>query len=184
MIIDNTKELSSTAFKAPVPGQSLTSDPSNPMPWETPPEIVEVEDAVLAVIHPLVTVDETLNEFIRLAEGGVPLEHFVTMFTFGGFKAGKWTPDIMMLMQEPVLYYLIAICEKAEIAYNLDEEDMERTMQDPEYRYSSDPELEEEVSALTEEKLPEVVDEKVLTNIAPPSGGLMSPTTEMTMEEV
>ena len=31
---------------APIPGQSLTNDPNNPMPFERPPEYTDVHEAI------------------------------------------------------------------------------------------------------------------------------------------
>ena len=183
MIVDNTQTgHSASAFKAPMPGQGWTTDPNNPMPWETPPEITDVDEALTTIVHPLVTNDTLLGEFLKLAEGGLPLEHMVTLATYEGFKTGKWTPDVMLLLQEPLMYYMIAICESAEIDYNLDEDDMERTLQDPSYRYSSDPEGEVEVEAIMEEKIPEVVDEDLLAKVRGGSS-LLSPKEPMIDEE-
>lgn len=173
MIIDNTIQ-KHAPMRAPMPGQGWTSDPERPMKWETPPDIVDVEEAVLEVVHPLITNEDALKEFIRLAEGGVPLEFMVTLGTYEGFKAGKWNPDVMLLMQEPLMYWMIAICEQADIEYNLDEDDMQRTLEDPSYRYSSDPEMEGEISAIVEEKVPDAVDEDLLSQVRGKKG-LMSP---------
>ena len=164
MFIDTSAPMDSRV-DAPIPGQGLTSDPNSPQKWETPPEYTDVNEALVSMVHPLVTQEEPLREFLRLAEGGLPLEFFVQMMTFRGFKEGKWTPDLMLLLQEPLLYYMIAICEQAQIAYNLDEDDMKKTMEDTSYRYSSDPEFEDEVVAITEEKIPEQVDMSLLSNV-------------------
>jgi hypothetical protein len=166
MIVDNENR-EAPVLSAPIPGQSFTDDPTQPNKWETPPEITDVEEGVLTIVHPIITDDEALGEFLRLAEGGIALEHMVTMATYTGFKEGKWTPDLMLLMQEPLIYYMIAICESAQIEYNLDEDDMNRTMQDPSYRYSSDPEFEDEVEALGEKAMSdEVIDEELLSQVA------------------
>jgi len=34
---------------------------------------------------------------------------------FKGFTEGKWTPDLMMLLVEPVTYMILALAERAEI---------------------------------------------------------------------
>ena len=41
MLSQETMELVDP-FSKPVPGQSLTNDPDNPYPWESPPEFVNV----------------------------------------------------------------------------------------------------------------------------------------------
>lgn len=176
MFIDNENR-DEPLLKAPTPGQSFTDDPDNPKKWETPPEITDVDEALMTIVHPLVTVDEHLRQFLKMAEGGVPLEFMVTMATYTGFKEGKWNPDVMLLLQEPLMYYMIIICEQAQIEYNLDEDDMEKSIQDPSYRYSSDPEFAEEVEALEgQAKQSKSIDEELVSKVTPsllsPSGGV------------
>ena len=40
-------------FDAPVPGESLTADVSNPRPYEKPPQFTNVEDAMAAIFDQL-----------------------------------------------------------------------------------------------------------------------------------
>ena len=42
------------------------------------------------------------------------------MLTFSGFNEGKWNPDLMMLLIEPTVYILMALCERADIEFTID----------------------------------------------------------------
>ena len=49
MLSQETMELVDP-FSKPVPGQSLTNDPDNPYPWESPPEFVNVNTAIDSIV--------------------------------------------------------------------------------------------------------------------------------------
>ena len=40
-----------------------------------------------------------------------------------GFREGKFNPDLMMMLMEPIMYLLMALAEKAGIEYRIDSED-------------------------------------------------------------
>ena len=40
-----------------------------------------------------------------------------------GFREGKWNPDLMLMLMEPFMYLLMALCEKCAINYRIDDED-------------------------------------------------------------
>ena len=39
---------------------------------------------------------------------------------YTGFLEGKWNPDLMMLLAEPTMFMIIALCEKADLEYKLE----------------------------------------------------------------
>ena len=56
---------------------------------------------------------------------GVPVIDLVMQITYVGFREGKWNPDLMMMLVEPLIYTLMALAEKADIEYRIDDEDDE-----------------------------------------------------------
>ena len=71
---------------------------------------------------------------------------------YAGFKSGKWNPDLMLLLIEPLMYVIIALCEKAGVDYTLysgEEED-----DDDEEMNTSNTEL-EQLKELTKTKIPD-----------------------------
>ena len=42
---------------------------------------------------------------------------------FEGFRNGKWNPDLMMLLIEPVAYTLMALAERVNVDYVVEEDD-------------------------------------------------------------
>ena len=98
----------------PIPGQSLTSDPSNPAPYEKPPEYTSVHKASEDIFGRLIE-EETYKQMMSLLAEGVPVMDLVQTLLFSGFKEGKWNPDLMFMLVEPVAYMLIALAERVGI---------------------------------------------------------------------
>ena len=100
------------AFGRPVPGQSWGTHPPKSMPWQKPPQFVQLDDAcnwlfdrVLEPIH--------MKQLLTLMQAHMSIEAIARTLLFTGFTLGKWTPSLMMLMHKPVLLMLIAIAHKA-----------------------------------------------------------------------
>ncbi len=56
---------------------------------------------------------------------GVPIVDLVMQITYVGFREGKWNPDLMLMLVEPLIYTLMSLAEKADIEYRIDDEDDE-----------------------------------------------------------
>ena len=109
----------------PIPGQSLTSDPSSPAPYEKPPQYTSVHEASEEIFAGLIE-EETYKELMGLLVEDVPVMDIVQTLLFAGFKEGKWNPDLMLMLVEPVAYMLLALAERAGIdpkIYTGEEED-------------------------------------------------------------
>jgi len=103
----------------PIPGQSLTNDPSQPYNWEKPAEYTNPKEAMLFVFESLTEPETTSNILLSLGKGvGVIDIASITLYT--GFLEGKWNPDLMMLLMEPTMYMVMALAEKAEIDFVMD----------------------------------------------------------------
>ena len=105
---------STITLNRPVPGQGLTTDPDNPLPWEKPPEITDLEEGLQYVFGRLI---EPTNyvPIMNVLEDGTPLMDITQGILFKGFTEGKWNPDIMMLLAEPTAYMIMALAERANI---------------------------------------------------------------------
>lgn len=113
-------------FSGPIPGEGLTSDPTNPKPWERPPEFTELEKAQEYIFTNLM---ENNEDFIGLIGQGIPVDHIATTVVMGGFMQGKWTPDLMMLLIEPVIYMLLFLAEQTGIDYVISEDEEEEYLE-------------------------------------------------------
>jgi hypothetical protein len=100
----------------PIPGQSLTNSPDEPYPWEGPPEFTDVKDALDYVFAELLE-EESLVPILKSIDSGVPISDITAQIAYVGFREGKWNPDMVLLIIEPLMYILMALAEKADIQY-------------------------------------------------------------------
>ena len=135
----------------PIPGQSLTKDPNEKYPWEGPTEFTNFKDALDYTVSELIEEDAYVSVISGIGQGG-PISDVVMQIVYAGFKSGKWNPDLMLLLIEPLMYVIIALCEKAGVDYTLysgEEED-----DDDEEMNTSNTEL-EQLKELTKTKIPD-----------------------------
>lgn len=122
---------------APIPGQSLTDSPDNRAPFEQPPQFVDEEEAVREIFLNL-TDEDKVDDVLDVLRMGTPVEDLAETILFAGFREGKFTPDLMLLLIEPTIYLIMAIGEAAGIDYEIYPEedfwgdDEERQMMDAE----------------------------------------------------
>ena len=109
-----------------IPGQGLTNDPESPYPWEKAPEFTAL-DTSLQYIFGLLIDPENYVPIMDVIADGTALMDITQGILFKGFTEGKWNPDLMMLLAEPVAYILLALAERANIddikIYKGEEED-------------------------------------------------------------
>tara|TARA_R100000406_G_scaffold26871_1_gene17334 strand:- start:3050 stop:3634 length:585 start_codon:yes stop_codon:yes gene_type:complete len=91
-------------FEAPIPGQSLTSEPKL-YPWETPPELDKVGDVVAFYIDKLSSQEVMDDLFIALDEG-FPLSILVNSILTTGVMEGVHSIDVSLVVA-PVLHEYI-----------------------------------------------------------------------------
>jgi len=120
--LDNLVNLSSKG--GPIPGQSLTRDTEDPYPWETPPEFTNPREALDDVVGSIMQPEAMKNIVSALAQGGAVAD-IGTAILYAKFNEGKITPDVMMMLAEPVMYTIMAIGEEANIKYNIEGNDLD-----------------------------------------------------------
>lgn len=108
----------------PIPGQSLTTDPENPAPYERPPEFTNVHEASM-YMWDFVTEDETYAALMIGISKGVPIMSIVQVLLFDQFQQGKFNPDLMMMLAEPLAYMLIALAERLDLDIKIDNDEEE-----------------------------------------------------------
>lgn len=150
----------------PIPGQSLTSSPEQRRPFEQPPEFVNFKEALDYTVSELLREEVYTNLVVGMGQG-IPVADVALQIAYAGFREGKWNPDLMMMLLEPLVYVLMSLCEKAGV----------------EYRLSSDPEIEEEMEEDTDEisileakakNIAETVEKKTGESKDIPSGAIPS----------
>jgi hypothetical protein len=116
----------------PVPGQSLTHNPDEVYPWEGPPEFTKFREALDYIVGELLQ-EEVLTPIVTAIGQGVPVADITTQMLYVGFREGKWNPDMLMMLIEPVMYVLMALSEKSGVDYVLygdEDEDDEDNLKD------------------------------------------------------
>ena len=91
-----------------IPGQSLTSNPDEPRPFESPPEFTNFKEALDYTVGELLE-EEAYMSIVGAIGDGVPIVDLVMQITYVGFREGKWNPDLMMMLVEPLILSLIHI---------------------------------------------------------------------------
>jgi hypothetical protein len=97
-------------FDAPIPGESLTQDPDQRLPYEKPPAHTDMQEATEDIFMRL-TEEDTLDEILGLMRNEVPVEDIAQTLLFSGFREGKFNPDLMLNLIEPTMYMLLSIGE-------------------------------------------------------------------------
>lgn len=98
-------------FDGPVAGQSLTASSDSQQPYEGSPEFTNVRSASEAIFASLLS-DEVLPSIVDMMINGTPIGDITKMLLMSGLSQGKFNPDLMLLLVEPVMYMLLAIAEK------------------------------------------------------------------------
>ena len=120
-----------TQLGRPIPGQSLTTDPDNPAPYEKPPRFTSVHEASEFLFEKLIE-EETYMQVMELLIDDMPIMDITQTLLFQGFTEGQWSPDLMLMLVEPVAYMLLALAERAQIdpvIYRGEDEDDEEEEQ-------------------------------------------------------
>jgi hypothetical protein len=115
-------------FEGPIAGQSLTSSPESSQAWEQAPDFAGIKDATNAIFLNLLE-DEMLETVVTLMANGTSIGDITKMLLMSGLSNGKFNPDLMVMLIEPVMYMLLAIAEKIGIKnpklYDGEEDDEE-----------------------------------------------------------
>jgi len=108
-------------FSAAPPGHSLTED-NTKWPWGRPPEIVDPDEALDRSIESIME-PKNKQELFKLLMVGVSVEVLVEGMLFQGFRDGKYTPDVGLLIKGPLGIIIADLAEEEGIPYRLFEND-------------------------------------------------------------
>ena len=106
----------------PIPGQSWTQPVEERRPFEGKPDFVDMQEALEYTALELLDEENYVPIVLALGDG-VPVMDLALQMGYVGFREGKWNPDLMMMLLEPIMYLLMALAEKAGIEYRIDSED-------------------------------------------------------------
>ena len=68
---------------------------------------------------------EAMKNIVSALAQGAAVADLGTAILYAKFNEGKISPDVMMLLAEPVMYTIMAIGEEANIKYNIEGNDLD-----------------------------------------------------------
>lgn len=92
---------------APVPGQSLTTEPKNAN-YESAAESVDPEQVIESIVA-FVTQPEQKDMFLSNMAAGMPVESIVQTFAIGGVAEGKFSPDVAEIIKPALALFFIQL---------------------------------------------------------------------------
>ena len=117
-----------------IPGQSLTNNPNNRYPWESPPKYANPREALTAISTELLDTEKIGFLIDSLAEG-MAVTDITTSILFAKFYQGEINPDMMLLLIEPIMYTIMSIGSEAGIEYNIEPNDVNESFDEPDEEF-------------------------------------------------
>ena len=112
--MNRNSEMEEIMQDQPIPGQSLTQDPDQKLPFERPAEFTDQPEYLEALFMDL-TEENKLPTLLQALRKGVPVEQVALKALRADMRKGKINVDLLMLCIEPVIYMMIALGTYAEI---------------------------------------------------------------------
>lgn len=102
-------------LSGPIPGMSLTSEPGA-MPWENPPMLVTVEEAVAFYSERILDAD-AVDPIIKSIDEGVSIEEMTEYLTTSSVMNGMHTLDVKFLVFPVVMELLMYVADSEGVDY-------------------------------------------------------------------
>jgi hypothetical protein len=128
-------EIDAGNLSAPIPGMSLTTEPGN-RPWENPPQIVNIEDAVSFYAEKILDPekqDAILNAFTE----EVSIESMADMVTTSAVMEGIHTIDLSILINPVVQEMFRYVGDINNVKYIESYEELDKKKRIPEHEARS-----------------------------------------------
>ena len=122
-------------FSAPIPGQSLTSEPKN-SPWENPPQFSTPEDALIYHIEKLKD-PKKLKSIAGLLTLGLDVVTMTEGLLRNAVIQGRHNIDVSLIIAPIIHEYIVGVADAAGVEYSegIEEEDVD--MKEIEYSLRS-----------------------------------------------
>jgi hypothetical protein len=118
-------------LSGPIPGMSLTTEPGN-RPWENPPQIVNIEDAVAFYAEKLLD-PEKQDAILNAFEEEISIESMADMLTTSAVMDGIHTIDLAVLINPVIQEMLRYVGDSNEVEYVESYEELQKQKQIPEH---------------------------------------------------
>ena len=136
----------------PIPGQSWTQPVEERRPFEGKPDFVDMQEALEYTALELLDEENYVPIVLALGDG-VPVMDLALQMGYVGYREGKWNPDLMLMLAEPVDYVLIFMAENADITYRNDSDDDDAGVEDEDEKMMRHESLQNENMKKVVEKL-------------------------------
>jgi len=103
-----------------VAGQSLTNNPDSSKPWERPPLFTNPKEALEDVTQRIFS-EGGIKGIAGALHKGASVGNITEIILYQDFYDGKYNPDVMLMLYEPVFYSIMNIGEAANLNYRLDD---------------------------------------------------------------
>lgn len=103
-------------LNAPVPGMSLTTEPGN-RPWENPPSLVTVEDAMEFYTKRILGTPENYDQVLDTIESGLPIRNIASILMKTSIMEGYHTIDVGILVLPVIEELLMSVADMHDVSY-------------------------------------------------------------------
>lgn len=117
-------------FNAPIPGQSLTTEPRN-NPWENPAEMSDVGDVIKYYINKLAN-EEVMDDLAAILDQGIAVKTIVVGMYRSGVMNGLHTVDTGILAAPAIHAFIRAAVKEMGIDVKDDSENLEKRITEKE----------------------------------------------------
>ena len=137
-------------LEAPIPGQSLTSEPKN-VPWEYPARITDPMDALEFHMEQL-SDENTVDNIIEMLEIGIPVSVVASSMLTVAVMDGEHSLDVKLIIMPLVENHIKSLAEVTGIDYKMSMRDYDDTTEADKQRKASV--LEAKIRNMTEKVKP------------------------------
>ena len=120
-------------FGRPIPGNSLTTQKPGDRPWERPPEMSSVEDA-LRFYFKMLNDPEVIDDLMTLLDMGVPIRPIVQSIYTSGVMNGRHSLDVGLIVEDTMSEFLATVAKSYDIDFTFTEEAPENSKEAKEER--------------------------------------------------
>ena len=120
-----------TQFGAPIPGNSLTTHKPGDRPWERPPELATVEEA-LSMYMTMLANQDIIDDLMVVLEAGIPIKPLVESFYMSNVMRGRHSLDVGLLVAPALMEFMAAVGDTYGVNYKFSNRDVKKEMEDRE----------------------------------------------------
>lgn len=118
-------------FNGVPPGNSLTTHSIGDRPWERPPQLATVEEA-LSFYMSSFSNEDILDDLMVAIESGVAIKPLVESIYTASVMRGMHTLDVGLLVAPALMEFFAAVADSYEIDYKFSRRDHKKAMDDKE----------------------------------------------------